>query len=92
MSDSRELDLEGILAIAESVGLDAERLAEDMGDPAIDDTIRRNYSLAEALGISATPSFVIGEHVIRGAPSLDQFRAIVADTREALAASAGGGS
>ncbi len=89
MAAEGALDRTRLFEIARSVGLDHERLARDMAEPAIDGLIRRNAALAEALGISATPSFVIGEHVIRGAPSLAQFRAIIADAREARAAGAG---
>ena len=53
-------DLDHILAVARSVGLDAERLARDMEDPALDALIARNAILANALGVRGTPAFVIG--------------------------------
>ena len=84
MKDTREFDLNGILAIAESVGVDPERLAHDMKGEAIDAIIQRNHALAKAIGISATPSFVIGEHVIRGLPPLVAFRSIIAGERQDL--------
>ena len=84
MKDTREFDLHGILAIAESVGVDLERLTHDMEGEAIGAIIQRNHALAGAIGISATPSFVIGGHVIRGVPTLAQFRSIVADERKKL--------
>ena len=89
MAAEGALDRALVFEIARSVGLDRERLARDMAEPAIDDLIRRNTVLADALGIDATPSFVIGEHVIRGAPSLAEFRAIIADAREARAGGVG---
>ena len=76
-------DLAHILEVAGSVGLDTERLAEDMNDPAFDALIERNSGLARALGIRGTPGFVIGERVIGGALPLDEFRAVIADAREA---------
>ena len=60
-------DLDHILAVARSVGLDAERLARDMEDPALDALIERNAILANALGVRGTPAFVIGDGMIRGA-------------------------
>ena len=60
-------DLDHILAVARSVGLDAERLARDMEDPALDALIERNAILANALGVRGTPAFVIGDSMIRGA-------------------------
>ena len=53
-------DLDHILAVARSVGLDAERLARDMEDPVLDGLIERNAILANALGVRGTPAFVIG--------------------------------
>ena len=34
-------------------------------------------TLAAALGLDATPSFVIGDRVIRGAPTPETFQALV---------------
>ena len=68
-------DLDHILAVARSVGLDAERLARDMEDPSLDALIERNAILANTLGVRGTPAFVIGDGMIRGALPLKQFRA-----------------
>ena len=76
-------DLDHILAVARSVGLDAERLARDMKGPAMDALIERNAILANALGVRGTPAFVIGDGMIRGALPLEQFRAAIADARVA---------
>ena len=76
-------DLDHILAVARSVDLDAERLARDMEDPALDPPIERNAVLANALGVRGTPAFVIGDGMIRGALPLEQFRAAIADARVA---------
>ena len=76
-------DLDRILAVARSVGLDAERLARDMEDPALDPPIERNAILANALRVRGTPAFVIGDGMIRGALPLEQFRAAIADARVA---------
>ena len=74
-------DLDRILAVARSVGLDAERLVRDMEDPALDALIARNAILANALGVRGTPAFVSGDRMIRGALPLEQFRAAIADAR-----------
>ena len=76
-------DLDHIPGAARSVGLDAERLARDMEDPALDPLIERNAILANALGVRGTPAFVIGDGMIRGALPLEQFRAAIADARVA---------
>lgn len=74
-------DLDQIMKIAESVGLDIERLWQDMNDPAIIDAIDRNKALARALGTRTTPSFVIGNRLARGAKSLQSLRRLIALAR-----------
>ena len=76
-------DLDRILAVARSVGLDAERLVRDMKNPALVALIERNVILANALGARGTPAFVIGDGMIRGALPLEQFRAAIANARVA---------
>ena len=76
-------DLDHILAVARSVGLDAERPVRDMEDPSPDALIERNAILANALGVRGTPAFVIGDSMIRGALPLEQFSAAIADARVA---------
>ena len=55
-----------VIKIATEVGLDAERLRADMALPEIDKMLKETLSLAEALGISGTPAFVIGDSIVRG--------------------------
>ena len=76
-------DLDRILVVARSVGLDAERFVRDMKGPALDALIGQNAVLANALGVRGTPAFVIGDGMIRGALPLEQFRAAIADARVA---------
>ena len=76
-------DLDRILAVARSVGLDAERLVRDMEAPGLDALIERNATLANALGVRGTPAFVIGDGMIRGALPLKQFRAAIVNVRGA---------
>ena len=73
-----------ILEIARSVGLDDERLAQDMDEPAIDALIEGNAALAQDLGIRGTPAFVIGDRVIGGALPIAEFRTAIAAARQAL--------
>ena len=85
MGTDGPFDLDHILGVARSVGLDDERLARDMEDPAIDTLIDRNAVLANILGIRGTPAFVVGDRMIRGALPIAQFRTAIADARQALA-------
>ena len=76
-------DLDHILDVARSVGLQAERLACDLEDPSQDVLIVRNTIRANVLGVRGTPTFIIGDGMIRGALPLKQFRAAIADARVA---------
>jgi protein-disulfide isomerase len=62
------------LAVAKEVGLDMSRLERDMGSDEVKQTIEENMRLAEALGVSGTPSYVVGEEVVVGAVGLDALR------------------
>jgi protein-disulfide isomerase len=68
---------EAILALGASVGLDSAKLKTDMMSPETDKALQANLTLAAALGVDVTPTFVIGERVIRGAVSAEAFQAIV---------------
>lgn len=72
---------DAIMAMAKSVGLDTAKLARDMRSPETDAILRDNYVLAEKLKLNGTPSFVIGDTLLRGGRDLDSLRAIVAEAR-----------
>ena len=68
---------ETLLALGTSVGLDSGKLKTDMMSPATDKALQANLTLAAALGVDVTPTFVIGERLIRGALSAEAFQALV---------------
>jgi 2-hydroxychromene-2-carboxylate isomerase len=70
-----------IMAVAESVGLDVAQLQADMQDSEIEEALRRNHSLAERVGVSGTPAFIVGDTLLPGATSLEQLRALIAEAR-----------
>jgi len=70
-----------IMAMAESVGIDTAKLRQDMRSAETNAVIRKNYALAEKLKLNGTPSFVIGDTLLRGGRDLESLRAIVAEAR-----------
>ncbi|MGO9401466.1 MAG: DsbA family protein [Xanthobacteraceae bacterium] len=62
------------LAVAKEVGFDMSRLERDMGSDEVKKTIDENMKLADALGVSGTPSYVVGEEVVVGAVGIDALR------------------
>jgi protein-disulfide isomerase len=71
-----------VLAAAEKVGLDTEKLKADMEAPEVDEAISINMSVARQLGINGTPAFIIGERVVPGAVGYRSLAGTVAEVRE----------
>lgn len=76
------LDEDAVMALAKGVGLDTAKLRRDMKDPEIDKIITRNEKLASELGISGTPSFIIGDTPHPGALSADELKAAIKAARD----------
>ncbi len=81
MSVTGQLDEATAFKVARKVGLDLDQLREDMEAPDIEAEIQRNFALAEILQIRGTPSFVIGDNIIRGLIDTPAMRAVVAEVR-----------
>jgi protein-disulfide isomerase len=74
---------EEVLAMARKVGLNPDRLAHDMDDPAIATRLDANLALASALGIDGTPALVVGDVLVPGAIELSELEKDVATARAA---------
>ena len=66
-----------IMEIAATLDLDTNQLAEAMNDPRINEALGDNQDLAESLGISGTPAFIIGDQLIPGAIDISTMRELV---------------
>ena len=82
MATKGQITEDVVYQIAGSVGLDVERLKRDMTAPEIEQAVKANLALANALDIRGTPGFVIGEHIVPGAIDLDTLKNLVADARK----------
>jgi protein-disulfide isomerase len=69
------------LAVAKDVGFDMARLEKDMNSDEVKTTIEENMKLADALGVSGTPTYVVGDEVVVGAVGLDELRAKIKNER-----------
>jgi protein-disulfide isomerase len=62
------------LAVAKDVGFDMARLEKDMNSDEVKATIEENMKLADELGVSGTPTYVVGDEVVIGAVGIDELR------------------
>jgi len=62
------------LAVAKEVGFDMARIEKDMDSDEVKTTIDENMKLADALGVSGTPSYVVGDELVVGAVGLDALK------------------
>lgn len=60
------------IEVALSFGVDEKTLREEMAKPYILEALQQNNTIASDLGITGTPSYVIGDEVVFGAVGVDQ--------------------
>ena len=75
------LDEDAAVQIAREAGVDVDRMRADMEDPAINKSIDGNIELARAIGVTGTPTFIIGDAMLVGAKPLQQMESAIADAR-----------
>ena len=62
---------------AESVGVDVKKLQKDVKNRKLADMVSEDIADGQKLGVEGTPFFLVNNLVVRGALSLDLFRAAV---------------
>ena len=77
MLEGEDFSEAGLMALAQSVGLDTARLSADMNDPAIGVYLERTHQLAGAIGINGTPAFIINGDLYPGAIRPGDFETIL---------------
>ncbi len=82
MGTKGQINEDTVYKVAASVGLDVNRLKQDMTAPEIEHALKANLALADALNIRGTPGFIIGQHIVPGALDLDALRSMIADARK----------
>jgi protein-disulfide isomerase len=82
MATKGQITDETVYKVAGSVGLDVDRLKQDMSAPEIGQALKTNLALANELNIRGTPGFIVGNHIVPGAIDLDALRNMVAEARK----------
>ncbi|KPQ12651.1 MAG: Protein-disulfide isomerase [Saliniramus fredricksonii] len=67
--------------LAVELGADPDRLEADANSARVRDTLTENFELADDLGLTGTPAWVIGDAVISGAVGPERLGAAVANVR-----------
>lgn len=75
-------DKSSAMAIAAGLGADVSRIEADMSNAQILLALDKNRRLADDLGITGTPSFVLGSRIILGAIGPDALRARIEAERQ----------
>lgn len=70
------------LGVAKELGLDMTRLARDMEHPDVKAGIAETAQLGETLGITGTPSYVLGQDIVVGAVGYDALQGRIANIRK----------
>lgn len=72
---------ESSIAVAVGLGLDEAEIRKTMQEKPHDDAVREAYSLANDLGITGTPSYVIGRETVFGAVGAGELEEKIANIR-----------
>ncbi len=82
LSNSGKITEGRIFEIAKKVGLDAKMLAKDMTSPVFERNIKINHGLAQALDITGTPGFIIGDTIVPGALPYEELVKLIKKARQ----------
>jgi protein-disulfide isomerase len=82
MAAKGQISDQTVMDVAGSVGLDIVQLKRDMSSAEVDNTLKADMTLADALDISGTPAFIVGNQIIPGAVDLDALKQAIADARK----------
>lgn len=82
MHNKGALGKDKVLELAKASGVDVDALGGQMNDPEIDKTFAATRNQAEALDVTGTPGFVVGDTVVPGAIDLDAMKQLISAARK----------
>lgn len=74
MTSNTRLDMDSIYLTAARVGLDVDQLRTDMRDPQVLAYLEETRLFAEALGVTGTPAFIVGDAIRRGGATAEDLK------------------
>jgi protein-disulfide isomerase len=69
------------MSVVEELGIDADKVRAALKDPEVAETINEVYGIANRLGLTGTPTYIIGDEVVFGAVGVDQLNEKIAAVR-----------
>jgi protein-disulfide isomerase len=85
MSSRGRADQTAALTAAREAGCDMPRLERDLKSSEVTTTLEEVRQLAQILGVSGTPSYVIGDEVLIGAIEISKIRDLIRNARNTAA-------
>ena len=76
---------ERTVAMVRTAGLNEVQTAKDLNAPALKAQVKKNLELGRALGLTGTPSYVVGNQILSGAVGYDKLKDAVAQARKPVA-------
>lgn len=73
---------ERTIRMVRAAGLNEVRTAADMNSAEIKNEVRKNLDLGRALGLTGTPSYVVGNKILSGAVGYEELKKAVAAARD----------
>lgn len=74
--------IENLADLAKKTGLDVEQMKKDAAGPEVKAQLEKHTEIAQALRISGTPGFIVGDQIIRGFIPYEGMKTIIADLRK----------
>ena len=74
-------DVDTLRRIATELGFDAQPILDKMGSDEVTQIIAANHAFAQQMNITGTPTFFVGETILRGYLPEDEMKSIVAEAR-----------
>ncbi len=81
MNADANLSEDALVGLARSLGLDGAQFVKDMNSPAVEQDLKANLKLGEALEVSGTPCFIVGGTIIPGAADISALEKTIAAER-----------
>ncbi len=77
LAASNPLNKDKVMKIAKTIGLNTDQLSKDMDSDAVQNQLKDNFNLAQALGLMGTPTFIVSKWKVGASDNSGQNAAFV---------------